>query len=75
MNRKSLGICFVGNFDASRVPDRQWRKGVQLVRCLMELFNINEDHILGHREAVGDNRSCPGEYFNMDAFRREVSVL
>lgn len=74
MNRKSLGICFVGNFDDNKIPDRQRRKGIILVRSLMEIFNINSDRVLGHNEVAQDNRTCPGNLFDMDDFREQVSV-
>ena len=40
MNTKSIGICFLGNFDLEKPPLEQWWKGVKLVRSLMEIFDI-----------------------------------
>ncbi|KKM79224.1 hypothetical protein LCGC14_1352120 [marine sediment metagenome] len=74
MNRKSLGICVIGNYDKSHVPDRQWRKTCHLVRSLMEIYNIDHDKVLGHREVTEDNRTCPGSFFDMDKFRKEIEV-
>jgi hypothetical protein len=73
MNRKALGICFVGNFNERRPPERQWRAGVRLVRCLMRMFNIDETNVLGHCEATEDHRTCPGEKFDMNEFRADVA--
>ena len=50
MNRRSLGICFVGNFDDAPPPEDQWRLGLRLIRSLMEIFNITLGRIYGHRE-------------------------
>lgn len=72
MNKKSLGICFVGDYDESYVPDLMRRKGVILVKSLMEIWNIESVNVLGHRELAGDNRTCPGLKFDMDRFRKDV---
>ncbi len=75
MNRKSLGVVLVGDFDSRKVPDRQWRKTCCLVRSLMELFNIDSNKVLGHGELTSDNRTCPGSLFDMDTFRKEIDTL
>src|SRR4030042_4213629 len=40
MNKKSIGVCFVGNFDEDEVPKEQWDAGVILVRSLTRLLDI-----------------------------------
>lgn len=70
MNRNSIGICFVGNFDKHPVPAGQWEKGLVLARSLMEVFNIPAENIRGHREYA--NKTCPGKLFDLDKFRKEI---
>ncbi|MCK4718545.1 MAG: N-acetylmuramoyl-L-alanine amidase [Thermoplasmata archaeon] len=71
MNRRSIGICLVGNFDEDPPPDEQWGRAVQLVRSLQEVLRIPREHVHGHREFVG-YKSCPGRSFSMQEFRDEL---
>ena len=71
MNRKSLGICFVGNFDIQEPPKEQWDLGVKLVKSLMAVLAIPKGSLSGHRE-YAPYKSCPGKRFDMGQFRREV---
>jgi N-acetylmuramoyl-L-alanine amidase len=71
MNRVSLGICFVGNFDIVMPPVDQWTLGVRLVRSIVDLFDIPFDNIRGHRD-YNSHKSCPGKLFNVDMFRAAV---
>lgn len=75
MNHKSLGVCFVGNFDEQAPSPAQWLLGVRLVRSLLQVFRLNPDDVLGHREADGDDRTCPGRKFDMARFREAIIGL
>ena len=72
MNRISLGICFVGNYDNEDVPHEMWLKGIQLVKSLMYIFKIPEKNIHGHCE-FATYKSCPGVRFDVDKFREETT--
>jgi hypothetical protein len=72
MNRRSLGICFVGCFDVEPPPAGQWMAGVRLVRSLMAAFEMPVGRIFGHRE-LAPYKSCPGRAFDLRKFRTEVS--
>ena len=67
MNRRSLGVCFVGNFDYDPPPSDQWAVGLRLVRSLCNRFDIDPDDIYGHRYFDG-RKTCPGRMFDMAAF-------
>ena len=69
-NGHSVGVCFVGNFDAVTVPAGQWDRGVELVRWLMREYGIAADQVRGHRDFA--NKTCPGKLFDMDLFRAEL---
>ena len=71
MNRHSLGICFVGNFDEAKPPPEMWLMGLKLVRTLMDIYGIPRSHVKGHREFC-DYKSCPGYFFNLNKFRGEL---
>lgn len=69
MNRKSVGICCVGNFDAVEPPYEQLMRCLKLVRYLSAVWGIRKENVLGHREVALDGRSCPGRLFDMGEFR------
>jgi len=68
MNHRSLGICFVGNFDDNAVPDDQWYLGLKLVASLCDSLLISPSQVFGHRK-FAPYKSCPGNKFDMDNFR------
>ena len=70
MNTKSIGICFVGNFDIEQPPLEQWWKGVKLARSLMEIFDIPAENVKGHTDF--SPKTCPGKLFDLDKFREDL---
>jgi len=66
-NSRSLGICFVGNYDMGPPPPEMWVKGLGLVRSLMNVFGIPADRVRGHCDFA--DKTCPGKAFGMDRFR------
>jgi N-acetylmuramoyl-L-alanine amidase len=73
MNRKSVGICFVGNFDELEPPRDQWELGIKLVKSLMYMLEIPASRVQGHRE-YADYKSCPGRKFSLQAFREQLTL-
>ena len=73
LNRKSWGLCLVGNFDLAPPPEEQWNMAVKFAASLTILGGFPIDNIVGHRE--GDKTSiktCPGRNFDMVKFRKAV---
>lgn len=71
MNRRSIGICFVGNFDIAPPSDLQWMAGLKLVKSLTKILDIPNGAILGHRE-LAPYKSCPGKLFDLSQFRHDL---
>ena len=71
MNRISLGICFIGDYDAEEPPHEMWLLGQELVRSLMDVFKIPKANILGHYE-LAPYKSCPGVRFDIERFKEEL---
>ena len=71
MTRKSVGICFIGNFDEVEPPKEQWDLGVKLVKSLIYMLEIPINRVRGHREYAG-YKSCPGKMFDLAAFRKAL---
>ena len=70
-NSKSIGICFVGNFDIKAPPRDQWNKGLWLCRWVVSEFSISPKEIYGHRTYA--NKSCPGRMFDVEEFKKQLN--
>jgi N-acetylmuramoyl-L-alanine amidase len=70
-NRDSIGVDIIGNFDEAIPDPKIWNKAVELVAWLRVEYGIGYFRVLGHREAQA-NRTCPGKFFDMNAFRDAV---
>jgi len=66
MNKTSIGICFVGNFDIYEPPDAQLIVGRRLVRSLMEVLDVPKTRVYGHKDFA--QKSCPGKLFLLKDF-------
>jgi len=70
-NRKSIGICLVGNYDKFWVPEDKWDILLKLVQNIILRYDIGIDDVIGHRE-VASYKSCPGNLFDMYLFREKL---
>jgi N-acetylmuramoyl-L-alanine amidase len=70
MNRKSIGICLVGNFDKDKPTPAQMEALERLCRDIIERHKIPVSKVLGHGEVAATN--CPGKNFDMAAFRKRL---
>ena len=70
MNRKAIGICFVGDFESGGRPSAsQLLSGAALIRHLSARFAIPPENMLGHGKVKGAKTLCPGKHFPIDFFR------
>jgi len=70
MNKRSIGLLIVGNYDKAAPDSEIWRFAIKVCRELMEKYP--KIKFKGHREIKGVKKSCPGELFNMDQFRQDL---
>ena|SRR3972149_5048568 len=70
-NSSSIGICFVGSFDESHVPNSQWSKGLWLCRYILSEYKIKFSEIYGHRSFA--NKTCPGKLFDVELFKSQLN--
>ena len=71
MNTRSLGICFIGNFDQTTPPQPQWDLGVKFVKSLLNIYDIPVARVNGHN-IYNHLKTCPGRKFDMAKFRAEL---
>lgn len=70
MNRKAIGVCFVGDFEKNGGPTpAQVHSGIALVRHLAGRFSVPPENVLGHGEVSGAQTLCPGKSFPMELMR------
>jgi N-acetylmuramoyl-L-alanine amidase len=69
VNLHSIGICFLGNFQYMQMPKEQFNEGKELVKELMEKYNIPLRNVLRHKDVISDithranSTLCPGKNF------------
>lgn len=67
VNSRSIGIVWVGT---NKTDPRQERSLISLISYLMGKYNVKNEKVLGHREAVDTDKSCPN--LDMDRLRAEL---
>ncbi len=70
MNRQSLGICVVGNYDVSDLPEDAFELLVKLTRALTEVFSIPAANVQRHSDYAP--KSCPGKRFPWERFKQSL---
>ena len=70
-NQHSIGICCVGNYDETDVPEVMLAKLIPLVRSLMRTFSIGMAGIKRHADFAP--KTCPGTRFPMQALMSALS--
>jgi len=67
-----IGVCLVGNFEQTEVPDAQLVGLVTKVAQLVAAFKLEIADVELHREVPGAPTACPGRYFPADVFKKEL---
>lgn len=68
MNRKSIGVCLVGNFSKRNLSDKQLSALVYLVNILRRRYNVPLKNIMGHGQVPNAATECPGTMFPWNRF-------
>lgn len=74
-NFRGLGICMIGNFDITPVPEPQYQALVMLLADLMARYRITTANINGHGLIAGEKTLCPGRYFPMHRLQDDLQRL
>ncbi|MDR3584749.1 MAG: peptidoglycan recognition family protein [Desulfosporosinus sp.] len=73
-NSIGIGICLVGDFSETEVPEAQLVGLVNKVVQLMVVYRLKLGDVELHRDVFGAVTECPGRYFPADVFRKELEV-
>ena len=68
-----IGICLVGNFEETQVPDAQFEALVSLTRSLMGNYGIAAQNVSVHGRIRGESTRCPGKHFPFDAYKQAIA--
>lgn len=63
LNRRSIGICLIGNFDKAPPSAKQLDSLTQLTRYLMKRTGLPQSAVRTHRGINTKPTVCPGRYF------------
>jgi LysM repeat protein len=67
INLTAIGICLVGNFEATHPSQRQMAAFTQLMDWLRSDIIPNAKQFAGHRDLRGEHTVCPGKNFPLAA--------
>lgn len=72
MNKLALGLCLAGNYSVTKPPKELLEVAAAFVAGWCDAWRIPTDNVHGHR----DHRAteCPGNLFDMQAFRKMVDT-
>ena len=73
-NKMAIGICVVGNYSETGLPDKMFDSLVFLVATLKGFYHIPEKNIIGHRDVPGAATECPGKFFPWNEFKRRIRM-
>jgi len=72
LNKKSVGICLVGNFDETAPTRKQMESLKALTRYLLVRCGLKASVVQTHQEINPISTRCPGKKFPTQTFLREL---
>ncbi len=76
INRVSIGICLVGNFEKDNEPTyKQLESLASLVSYLAKRYNISKSNIVRHNQVVQKSTACPGRNFPYEKLMERMTSL
>lgn len=76
INRISIGICLVGNFEEDKKPTyNQFESLVGLVNYLSKRYKISDSNIIQHNQVTKGHTVCPGKNFPYQELLGRLELL
>ena len=67
-NSRSLGLCFIGNYDVEVPKKEMLEAGAKVIALWLDLFSLSINDIYSHHN-FAPHKSCPGKLFDMESLR------
>ena len=71
MNSRSLGFCFIGDFDTTAPAPEMLEKGARHIKGLCATLGIPIENVKAHRD-YEPKKTCPGKCFDMENLRQLI---
>ena len=71
-NSIGIGVCLVGDFSETEVPDAQFSGLINKVVQLLTAFKLRVEDVELHRDVPRVVTECPGRYFPADVLKLEL---
>lgn len=71
-NTRSIGVCFIGHHDQIAPTNEQLNQLIRLIQYIQQHLRRSLE-IAGHRAYA--NKSCPGDYVDVDWIKEQVLLL
>jgi len=71
-NSIGIGVCLVGNFSETEVPEAQLSGLINKVVQLLTAFKLGVEDVELHRDLARVVTECPGRYFPADVMKQEL---
>ncbi|WP_088228511.1 peptidoglycan recognition family protein [Desulfosporosinus sp. FKB] len=71
-NSIGIGVCLVGNFGETDVPEAQLNGLVKKVVQLLQDYNLGLDDVELHRDVPGAATECPGRNFSLNSLKKKL---
>lgn len=73
LNRNSIGICLIGNFEKDRPTARQLNSLEALIRTLLKDTGLPRSAVTTHKLIHPRHTLCPGRHFPTEAFEARLA--
>ncbi len=70
VNKNSLGIALIGNFDKAFPTEKQFNSLLKLLKELIKKYKIPTKKFIGHNKIKDVAKTCPGKNFDMTKLRK-----
>jgi LysM repeat protein len=72
LNKTSVGICLIGNFELQRPTSKQLKSLEALCKHLMKSCRISHSSVTTHKLLHPNHTKCPGKHFSLPSLLKKI---